>query len=212
MTKPRINYPETVELKEILERQECLSLFPQVAMEDPCLLQFTSGTTGLPKGAILTHANQLYKTAAMAMVYKCGADDLMLTAMPTFHIAGMLFRLTVPLYAGGTAVVLSRYDPVATALAIQNLNCTSVRHSIHVCSNDVDAANGFSGFDFSQYSLATSFGMILTDEIMESCRNFTHGGVMVCRVTSRETHTGDTFSPLDMPLSVVSVSPNPAPT
>jgi long-chain acyl-CoA synthetase len=201
MTKPRIKYPETVELKEILEKQECLSLFPQLAMEDPCLLQFTSGTTGLPKGAILTHANQLYKTAAMAMVYKCGADDLMLTAMPTFHIAGMLFGLTVPLYAGGTAVVLSRYDPVATALAISNLKCTKMYGTVSMYVPMMKMPQTAS-LDLTSLrtSLATSFGMILTDEIMESWRNFTHGGVMVeAAYGLSETHTGDTFSPLDKP-------------
>ncbi|MGC8604782.1 MAG: AMP-binding protein, partial [Desulfomonilaceae bacterium] len=90
MSKARIHYQETVELRAILDTPTTDCLFPVVEMDDPCLLQFTSGTTGLPKAAILTHGNQLYKTAAMTTVYKCGNDDLMITAMPTYHIAGML--------------------------------------------------------------------------------------------------------------------------
>ncbi|MGO8879425.1 MAG: AMP-binding protein [Desulfomonilaceae bacterium] len=201
MTRPRVRFPDTVELSNILENPVPDYSPPNVSMDDPCLLQFTSGTTGLPKAAILTHGNQLYKTAAMTMVYKCGPEDVMLTAMPTYHIAGMLFGLTVPLYAGGTAVTMSRFDPLTTALAINNLKCSKMYGTVSMYVPTMKISQERS-IDLTslRISLATSFGLFLTEEIVENWRKVTKGGVIVeAAYGLSETHTGDTFSPLDKP-------------
>ena len=201
MTRPRIHFPEAVELISILDNpaQDCL--LPNVSLDDPCLLQFTSGTTGLPKAAILTHANQLYKTAAMAMAYKCGHEDFMLTAMPTYHIAGMLFGLTIPIYSGGTAVTMSRFDPVATALAITELKCSKMYGTVSMYVPTMKISEERS-IDLTslRISMATSFGLCLTEDIVQNWRKVTNGGIIVeAAYGLSETHTGDTFSPLDKP-------------
>lgn len=201
MTRPRLRFPETIELSSILDdpMQDCL--LPNVCMDDPCLLQFTSGTTGLPKAAILTHANQLYKTSAMAMAYDCGHKDLMLTAMPTYHIAGMLFGLTIPIYSGGTAVIMSRFDPVVTALAITKLKCSKMYGTVSMYVPTMKISETQS-IDLTslRVSMATSFGLFLTEDIVQSWRKITNGGVIVeAAYGLSETHTGDTFSPLDKP-------------
>jgi long-chain acyl-CoA synthetase len=201
MTRPRVQFPETVELMEILRDQGRGYVSPKVTMDDVCLLQFTSGTTGLPKGAMLTHANQLYKSAAMAMVYKIEADDVMISPMPIYHIAGMLFGLTASVYAGCTAVIMARFDPVALASAISNLKCTKMYGTVsmnialmqlpYLASLDLTSL---------RITLATSFGIFLTEEVVENWRNVTQGGVLVeAAYGLSETHTGDTFSPLDKP-------------
>ena len=201
MKAPRVHFPHTIELLDIMRQEFGRFNSPDVTVDDVCLLQFTSGTTGLPKGAMLTHGNQLYKSAAQATVYKYRSDDLMLTAMPTYHIAGMLWGLTTPLYIGCTMVMMTRFDPVAMAEAIRNLECTKMYGTV---SMNVDVMNvpQIASYDLSsmRITLATSFGIFLTDDVAERWVNITKGGVIVeAAYGLSETHTGDTFSPLDKP-------------
>jgi long-chain acyl-CoA synthetase len=201
MKNPRTYYPNTVELRDILQQEAGRYKSPNVTVDDICLLQFTSGTTGLPKGAMLTHGNQLYKSAAQAMVYKYQPQDIMLTAMPTYHIAGMLWGLSSPLYIGSTMVMMTRFDPGAMAEAITNLKCTKMYGTV---SMNVDVMNlpNAKSYDLTsmRIALATSFGIFLTEEVVEMWRNVTRGGVIVeAAYGLSETHTGDTFSPLDKP-------------
>ena len=201
MQAPRLRYPETLELSDLLRDGDPDFVSPEIGMDDVCLLQFTSGTTGLPKGAMLTHGNQLYKSAAQAQVYKYQPDDVMLTAMPIYHIAGMLWGLTTPVYAGCTMVIMSRFDSAAMAAAIGNLKCTKMYGTV---SMNVGMMNlpDIASYDLTSLRInpATSFGIFLTEEIADQWRQATDGGIIVeAAYGLSETHTGDTFSPLDKP-------------
>ena len=76
------------------------------------LLMYTSGTTGLPKGVMLTNGNYLCKAAGIAGEWRFTADSVSLAVMPLFHMAGSGWVL-VGLYEGATTVVLRDVDPVA---------------------------------------------------------------------------------------------------
>jgi long-chain acyl-CoA synthetase len=126
---------------------------------------------------------------------------MMLCAIPTYHIAGMLWGLTAPLYIGCTLVIMTRFDAPAMATAITNLKCTKMYGTV---SMNVDMMNlpDIASYDLTsmRITLATSFGVFLTDEVVENWRRVTQGGVIVeAAYGLSETHTGDTFSPLDKP-------------
>ncbi len=194
----RIHCPGTVELVDILSASVPQYQSPNVTLDDVCLLQFTSGTTGLPKGAMLTHGNQLYKSAAQDMVYRYDSDDVMFTAMPIYHIAGMLWGLITPLYTGCTMVIMTRFDPLSAAIAIEKLRCSKMYGTVSMYSQILKEGS----FDLSsmRIALATSFGMFLTEEFAQEWTRATRGGVIVeAAYGLSETHTGDTFSPLDKP-------------
>jgi len=93
-------------------------------MKDIALMIYTSGTTGQPKGAMLNYENALFKTAAVAQSNKIGAEDVLLTVVPLYHIAGMLLGLNCPIYANASMVLLYRFDPVAVLQAIERYKCT----------------------------------------------------------------------------------------
>jgi O-succinylbenzoic acid--CoA ligase len=88
-------------------------------------LVFTSGTTGRPKGALLTFANQLWGAAASA--YRLGTDplDRWLVCMPLYHIGGIAIIFRCCLY--GTAVILqSGFEPPAVIRALQSQHISLV--------------------------------------------------------------------------------------
>ncbi|MEI6372641.1 MAG: AMP-binding protein [Actinomycetes bacterium] len=77
---------------------------------DRALICFTSGTTGAPKGAPLTHGNLLAGTTALVECWQWSADDVLVSALPMFHVHGLLVALAGTLTAGATIVVHHKFD------------------------------------------------------------------------------------------------------
>lgn len=87
-----------------------------LAMEDcdpdhPLFLVYTSGTTGLPKGATITHRNSLADAQLSAQVQFFTRRDLIITGLPVFHLFGGNVVLNGSIIAGSTLCVLGRFDP-----------------------------------------------------------------------------------------------------
>jgi malonyl-CoA/methylmalonyl-CoA synthetase len=76
----------------------------------PALVAYTSGTTGGPKGAVLTHANLLANSTSIAMTWRWDADDRLVHALPIFHGHGLCVALYTSLLTGASVVLLPRFD------------------------------------------------------------------------------------------------------
>jgi fatty-acyl-CoA synthase len=84
---------------------------PEVSLADPAIILYTSGTTGKPKGAVLTHGNITWNTVNQFAHFTISSNDVVLCSAPLFHVLG-LGQITLPaLYAGGTVVVMPKFDP-----------------------------------------------------------------------------------------------------
>jgi acyl-CoA synthetase (AMP-forming)/AMP-acid ligase II len=91
---------------------------------DVALLQYSSGTTGTPKAAELTHGN-IVANCELQWVYNgIETGDVSLGMLPWFHITGMECQLNLMAYKGGRMVALGRFDPEALLAAIQRYRCT----------------------------------------------------------------------------------------
>lgn len=93
--------------------------------EDLALLLYTGGTTGVPKGAMLTHRNIVANTVQFATWY--GFDEgreRCIAALPLFHSGGMAGAMNVPLYAGATLLLFPRFRPAGVARAVARYRCT----------------------------------------------------------------------------------------
>jgi len=93
--------------------------------EDIALQLYTSGTTGLPKGVMLTNRNFFGLAAGVAQEWHFDADSMNLAVMPMFHIAGSGWALC-GLYCGCTNVVLRDFDPAAILEAIPRHRVTNI--------------------------------------------------------------------------------------
>jgi malonyl-CoA/methylmalonyl-CoA synthetase len=80
------------------------------ATDDPALICYTSGTTGTPKGAVLTHGNLLASAEAVRLAWRWSPDDRLVLALPLFHVHGLGVGLHGTLVAGASAVLLPRFD------------------------------------------------------------------------------------------------------
>ena len=77
---------------------------------DLALLGYTSGTTGAPKGAMLTHGNLLAGVEALRIAWRWKSDDRLVLALPLFHAHGLCVGLHGTLVCGGSAVLLPHFD------------------------------------------------------------------------------------------------------
>jgi acyl-CoA synthetase (AMP-forming)/AMP-acid ligase II len=80
------------------------------AAEDVAVLPYSSGTTSLPKGVMLTHASIGVNLRQVAALRPMTPDDRIIAILPFFHIYGMTALMNLPLQAGATVVVLPRFD------------------------------------------------------------------------------------------------------
>jgi malonyl-CoA/methylmalonyl-CoA synthetase len=90
----------------------------RAAAEDLALLAYTSGTTGRPKGARLTHGNLHATAEALRLAWRWSPDDRLVHALPLFHMHGLGVALHGTLQAGASALLLPRFDPDAVLDAI----------------------------------------------------------------------------------------------
>jgi len=81
--------------------------------EDQCMLMYSSGTTGQPKGVIITHGMMLWANINMAGPFEGSQDMVSFTVMPLFHIGAIQVFSFPAIYFGGTAIVMRTFDPGA---------------------------------------------------------------------------------------------------
>ncbi|HWJ96587.1 MAG TPA: AMP-binding protein, partial [Acidimicrobiales bacterium] len=89
-----------------------------VGPDDPALLAYTSGTTGAPKGALLTHANLLSSVEALGLAWRWTPEDRLVLPLPLFHVHGLGAALHGALTAGGSVVLRRSFDAVDTLDAV----------------------------------------------------------------------------------------------
>jgi acyl-CoA synthetase (AMP-forming)/AMP-acid ligase II len=125
MQPPKAVFPRTFDFLDLLEKYEPEPPSPEINMEnDLALLQYTSGTTGLPKGAMITHHSLLFNTVGSTVWSGITVDDVHLSVLPFFHVTGMIHGMNRPVYSGTTNVMLSRFDTETAIKAINDNRCT----------------------------------------------------------------------------------------
>lgn len=83
--------------------------------EDGALLLYTSGTTGAPKGALLSHGNLLAGASAVELAWRWEPDDRLLLALPLFHLHGLGVGVNGSMCAGASLELRPRFDPADVA-------------------------------------------------------------------------------------------------
>lgn len=161
--------PTAVAFRRAFSRK--LSL-PRVAVapDDIALLQYTGGTTGRPKGAVLTHANMAANVAQTAAwigaALKAGRETVV-TALPLYHIFALTANLLVFLQLGGRNVLIA--DPRNLSALVKTLKRErfSAITGVNTLYQALIEAPGFGELDFSGLKLAVAGGMAVSRDVAE---------------------------------------------
>jgi fatty-acyl-CoA synthase len=92
--------------------------------EEPHVIMYTSGTTGEPKGAVLSHRKTFFNCLNADIFFKLHFDDIMLIVLPLFHSGGLFIQASPILYKGATMIIHPRFEPSKTYQDIQRYGVT----------------------------------------------------------------------------------------
>jgi fatty-acyl-CoA synthase len=103
-------------------------LMPEAHMAGPddlCVLPYTSGTTGFPKGCMHTHRTVMHTTVAFSAWHDGKIEgECVLAVLPLFHVTGMQNSMNGPIYQGATIVIMPRWDRRVAAELVQRFHVT----------------------------------------------------------------------------------------
>ena len=113
--------------------------------DDIAVLQYTGGTTGVAKGAMLTHYNLLSNAIYGARLFPLSENDVSLCVLPLFHIYGLTVTMNMPISVGGTLVLLPSFhvDEVARAIEKTKVTTFSGAPAMYIAINSKPNAKDF---------------------------------------------------------------------
>jgi fatty-acyl-CoA synthase len=106
--------------------EECFPIEEEINMNDPLMMIYTGGTTGKPKGVVLTNQSILWNGMNTVLSWNITGEDVTLTNIPMFHTGG-LNALSIPLLLmGGTVVIADQFDPKEAVHYLKQYKCSIV--------------------------------------------------------------------------------------
>lgn len=120
------NTQELLLLGSHVDQVEVETAQADISCHDVVMMQYTSGTTGFPKGVMLSHHNILNNGNAVGECMKYTSDDRALIAVPLFHCFGNVLALCAILTHAATMVMLEDFDPLMALASVQKEKCTAI--------------------------------------------------------------------------------------
>ena len=168
-----IEVPEP-DLGALLAGQVPAAQIAAPAAGDDAVILYTSGTTGQPKGAELTHAN-MYRNAELTSVtlLQNGPDDVLMGCLPLFHVFGLTCGLNAALFAGSSLTLLPRFDP-AQALQMIGRDKVTIFEGVPTMYAAMLHHPGSAQADVSSLRVCVSGGAALPVEILRGFEDMFH--------------------------------------
>lgn len=174
---PDYNLPTAIPFKDVIKKGRQLSVTPvEVVGEDLAFLQYTGGTTGVSKGAMLTHSNMVANLEQVsALLGPCLEEgkDTIITALPLYHIFALTANCLLFLKFGGTNVLITNpRDMPGFVKELSTVKFTAIS-GVNTLFNGLLNTPGFSELDFSSLNLSIGGGMAVQRAVAERWLNVT---------------------------------------
>jgi fatty-acyl-CoA synthase len=182
------------------ERHRLAALADELQFDDPINIQFTSGTTGFPKGATLSHHNILNNGLFIAGAMKLTEHDRVCIPVPLYHCFGMVIGNLGCLTHGAAMVYPSEgFDPLATLETIAAERCTAVCGVPTMFIAEMDHPD-FAKFDLSSLRTGMMAGSPCPIEVMKRAFGLMHLSEVVIGYGMTETSPASFASATDDPI------------
>jgi len=135
--------------------------------DDVAVLLYTSGTTGFPKGAMISHRNTLFNVSSCRSTLGYGGDDIGLLTLPLFHVTGLHSQLVALLACGATLVLQREYDTRRMLELVSEYRVTSL-FLVPAVYKLITLREDLGSFDLSSVRVAAYGGAPMAPETIES--------------------------------------------
>jgi acyl-CoA synthetase (AMP-forming)/AMP-acid ligase II len=112
--------------EDFLSSGESGATAPDICENDPCQLMYTSGTTGKPKGAILSHRNVLWNLFNTILGREDKSGEKALIVGPLYHTAALNNHFTIQVALGGTSIIVRKFEPESLLRTIEKEKATII--------------------------------------------------------------------------------------
>ena len=143
----------------------------QCSSEDTAIILYTSGTTGKPKGAELTHANILFNAYIGKDLVKITNSDKVIMSLPLFHVYGQVVMMLSAILSGASLIILPRFDPIEVLKAMEEHKATvfgGVPTMYWALLNSVDKSKVDINIISSNLRICSSGGSSLPVEVLKN--------------------------------------------
>lgn len=141
-----------------------------VGPDDLAVMPYTSGTTGLPKGCMHTHGTVMHTLMCGIVANSLTADATSLSVLPLFHVTGMQYGMNCPIYAGGTVVMLPRWDREVAASYVSRYKITHWT-TIPTMVIDLFGSANIDQFDLSSLRYIGGGGAAMPEAVAKKVRD-----------------------------------------
>ncbi|KVU45617.1 AMP-binding protein [Burkholderia ubonensis] len=185
-----------------LDRDALDALGATLASIDPINIQFTSGTTGSPKGATLSHRNVVNNARSIAQAMRFSEQDALCIPVPLYHCFGMVLAVLACVSTGATMVFPGEaFDPAATLAAVADERCTALHGVPTMFIAELDHPD-FANYDLSSLRTGIMAGSPCPIETMKRVVSQMHLSEITIAYGMTETSPVSFQSSTDDPLEM----------
>jgi fatty-acyl-CoA synthase len=199
-TPGMLNFDDVATAGGNAEKARLAELGPKLQFDDAINIQFTSGTTGFPKGATLSHHNILNNGYFVGEGLKLTPQDRLCIPVPLYHCFGMVMGNLGCLTHGSTMVYPSEaFDPLATLQAVAEERCTALYGVPTMFIAQLDHPD-FATFDLKSLRTGIMAGSPCPIEVMKKVQSHMHMGEVTIAYGMTETSPVSTQCATDDPV------------
>ncbi len=185
----------------LVSNDEYNALKHSIDPDDVVNMQYTSGTTGFPKGVMLTHNNIVNNGKAIGDCMKFTAKDKLCIPVPFFHCFGMVLAIMAAVTHGAAMVPLLWYTPMKVMHAVEYEKCTAV-HGVPTMFIRVLEHRDFSRYDFSSLRTGIMAGSPCPVKVMRDVIDKMHMPEITITYGQTEASPACTMTTVDDPLEI----------
>lgn len=185
----------------LISNDEFNAIKHSIDPDDVVNMQYTSGTTGFPKGVMLTHNNIVNNGKAIGDCMKFSSKDKLCIPVPFFHCFGMVLAIMAAVTHGAAMVPLLWYTPMKVMHAVEYEKCTAV-HGVPTMFIRILEHRDFSRYDFSSLRTGIMAGSPCPVKVMRDVVDKMHMSEITITYGQTEASPACTMTTVDDPLEI----------